>query len=204
MIWENYQKPAWSKGCQYPTCDIYFSLKMTCEKRYEVKKYRWSSHCGTTGSVESWECWETASLSSLAQWFNDLALPMQLRLKLQLGSDPWPGSSICRRVAKNGGKKKEKKRKKYWLIPETKPFSKRALLLSKDYCYFFMEWEPKLLLFCFVLSFCPFRATPTAYGDSQARGRIGAIAASLGHSHSNVGFALHLQPTPQPTTMPDP
>ena len=33
--------------------------------------------------------------------------------------------------------------------------------------------------------FCLFRATPAAYGSSQARGRIRAIAASLHHSHSN-------------------
>ena len=35
----------------------------------------------------------------------------------------------------------------------------------------------------FVLSF---RATPVAYGDSQAWGLIGAVAAGLHHSHSNV------------------
>ena len=33
--------------------------------------------------------------------------------------------------------------------------------------------------------FCFFRAAPTAYGGSQARGRIRAIAAGLHHSHSN-------------------
>ena len=32
-----------------------------------------------------------------------------------------------------------------------------------------------------------FRATPAAYGRSQARGRIGAAAAGLHHSHSNTG-----------------
>ena len=32
------------------------------------------------------------------------------------------------------------------------------------------------------------RAAPTAYGGSQARGQIGAVAASLHHSHSNVGI----------------
>ena len=32
-----------------------------------------------------------------------------------------------------------------------------------------------------------FRATPAAYGSSQARGRIGAAAAGLHHSHSNNG-----------------
>ena len=36
-----------------------------------------------------------------------------------------------------------------------------------------------------------------AYGSSQARGGIGATAASLHHSHSNAGSDLRLQPTPQ-------
>ena len=39
--------------------------------------------------------------------------------------------------------------------------------------------------------------TPVAYGSSQARGQIGTIAASLLHSHSNVGYELHLLPTSQ-------
>ena len=34
--------------------------------------------------------------------------------------------------------------------------------------------------------FCLFRAAPTAYGGSQARGPIGAVAAGLHHSYSNV------------------
>ena len=40
------------------------------------------------------------------------------------------------------------------------------------------------VLFCFLL----FRATPMAYGGSQARGP----AASLHHSHSNAGSEPHL------------
>ena len=43
-----------------------------------------------------------------------------------------------------------------------------------------------------------------AYGDSQARGLIGAVAAGLCQSHSNVGSELRLQPIPQLTAMPDP
>ena len=39
-----------------------------------------------------------------------------------------------------------------------------------------------LLGFCFVLFF---QVTLAAYGSSQARGQIGAAAASLHHSHSN-------------------
>ena len=49
-----------------------------------------------------------------------------------------------------------------------------------------------------------FRATPTVYGGSQARGRIGAAAAGLCHSHSNLELKLHLQPIPQLTAMPEP
>ena len=49
-----------------------------------------------------------------------------------------------------------------------------------------------------------FRAVPAAYGDSQARGRIGAVAAGLDHSPSNTGSKLRLQPTPQFTAMLDP
>ena len=53
--------------------------------------------------------------------------------------------------------------------------------------------------FCFVrlfVLFLLFRAIPTAYGGSQARDQIGAVAASLHHSHSNAGSKPCLQPTP--------
>ena len=39
----------------------------------------------------------------------------------------------------------------------------------------------------FFLVFCPFRAALAAYGGSQARGLIGAVAAGLHQSHSNAG-----------------
>jgi len=42
--------------------------------------------------------------------------------------------------------------------------------------------------FFFVFS----RVAPTAYGGSQARGLIGAVAASLRQSHSNAGSKLYL------------
>ena len=48
-------------------------------------------------------------------------------------------------------------------------------------------------------------AAPTvAYGGSQARGLIGAVAASLHHSLSYKGSEPRLRPTPQLTAMPDP
>ena len=46
------------------------------------------------------------------------------------------------------------------------------------------------IFFFFLLSvfvFCFLGAPLSAYGSSQARGRIGVTAASLHHSHSNVG-----------------
>ena len=51
--------------------------------------------------------------------------------------------------------------------------------------------------------FLLFRATSTAYGSSQARGRIGAAATGLHHSHSHAGSELCLRPTPQLTATPD-
>ena len=52
--------------------------------------------------------------------------------------------------------------------------------------------------------FCLFRATPRAHRGFQARGRIGAVATGLHHSHSNTRSELHLQPTSQLTATPDP
>ena len=43
-----------------------------------------------------------------------------------------------------------------------------------------------------------------AYGGSQARGLIRAVAAGLRHSHSNSGSEPHLRPTSQLTAIPDP
>ena len=53
----------------------------------------------------------------------------------------------------------------------------------------------------FFFFFFPFRATPAA---SQARGQIGAAAASLCHSQGNTRTKLHLRPTSQLVAMPDP
>ena len=43
-----------------------------------------------------------------------------------------------------------------------------------------------------------------ACGSSQARGRIGAAAPGLLHSHSSARPEPHLQPIPQLTAKPDP
>ena len=56
----------------------------------------------------------------------------------------------------------------------------------------------------FILFIYFFRATPAAYGGSQVKGRIGATAAGLHHSHSKAGSEPRLQPTPELTAMLDP
>ena len=57
-------------------------------------------------------------------------------------------------------------------------------------------WLP-FFFFFFHFSFCLLRATPAAHGSSQARDRMGAIAAGLHYIHSNVGSEPHLRPIPQ-------
>ena len=56
----------------------------------------------------------------------------------------------------------------------------------------------------YIFVFCLFRAATMDNGGSQARGLIGATAASLLHSYSKAGYEPCLQLTPQLTAMPDP
>ena len=71
-------------------------------------------------------------------------------------------------------------------IPST-PLNLPFLVLQRQLLF--------ILLFIYFSVF--FRATSTAYGDSQARGLIGAVATSLRQSHSNAGSKPRLQPTPR-------
>ena len=48
------------------------------------------------------------------------------------------------------------------------------------------------------------RAASAAYGGSQARSLIGAVATGLHQSHSNTRSELRLRPTPQLTATLDP
>ena len=71
----------------------------------------------------------------------------------------------------------------------------------------FENTEGKLIflrVFYFFYFFVFSRAALVAYGGSQAKGLIGAVAASLQNSHSNVGSKPPLQATPQLKTTPDP
>ena len=74
--------------------------------------------------------------------------------------------------------------------------------LRVDFRHFLLRFSESLC-FCFCL-FAISWAAPSAYGGSQARGRIGAVATGLRHSHSHVGSEPRLQPTPQLTATPDP
>ena len=56
----------------------------------------------------------------------------------------------------------------------------------------------------FFFVFCLFMAAPMAYEVSQVRGRIGAVAAGLCHSHSHAGSEPCLNYTSQLMVTPDP
>ena len=60
--------------------------------------------------------------------------------------------------------------------------SLKATQRQKEFGFFFV---------C-LFAFCLFRAVPTEYGGSQARGPIGVVAAGLHHSHSNARWEPHL------------
>ena len=70
----------------------------------------------------------------------------------------------------------------------------------------FVSTEPQQELqeFFFFGLFAFSRASPVAYGGSQARGLIGAVATGLCQSHSNAGSEPSLRPTPQLTATLDP
>ena len=76
-------------------------------------------------------------------------------------------------------------------------------LIGIQYNLILIYVNEDLLFFNFYV-FCLFRATPAACWGSQARGWIGAVATGRCQSHSNLGLALRLQPTPQLRAMLDP
>ena len=59
-------------------------------------------------------------------------------------------------------------------------------------------------IFYFLIFFVFSRAAPAAYGGSQARDLIRAVATGLHHSHSNAKSEPHLRPIPQLMAMLDP
>ena len=86
-----------------------------------------------------------------------------------------------------------------WKTKKKKQTSKTSdLHFSSLFCAFrlsFIHSLTQLILFYFI---CLFRAAPSAYGSSQARGQIRASAASLCHSHSNTRSEPQLAPKLDP------
>ena len=70
--------------------------------------------------------------------------------------------------------------------------------------FLFSEVLSIVLFFFFFCLFAISWAAPAAYGGSQARGPIEAVAIGLCQSHSNAGSEPHLRPTPQLMATPDP
>ena len=81
-------------------------------------------------------------------------------------------------------------------------FSGLLLIFLRDFIFSFYYSNIILSLLKFIYFF--FKAAPAAYGSSQARGQIGAAAASLHHSHGNTRFEPHLQPKLQLVAALDP
>ena len=65
---------------------------------------------------------------------------------------------------------------------------------------YLLKWRCWVFLFV-CLFVCLFRAVPAAYGGSQARGPIGAVATGLHQSHGNSRSPTHwVRPGIKPTT----
>ena len=77
------------------------------------------------------------------------------------------------------------------LVPDFSRNSFTFFLLSIGCGFVINGFHYFLFVFCFLL----FRTVPTAYGGSQARGHIRAVAAGLHHSHSRTRSELSLWPT---------
>lgn len=68
------------------------------------------------------------------------------------------------------------------------------------------QFFPGFFFFCLVFCFLFFRAAPTVYGSSQARGQIGGVAASLRQAMSmpDLSLVCKLHHSPLQHWIPDP
>ena len=71
-----------------------------------------------------------------------------------------------------------------------------SFIWKAEFSYLFTKDSNHHKNHCTFFFFSLFKATTTAYGGSQARGPIGAVAAGLHHSHSNMGSEPCVQTTP--------
>ena len=101
-------------------------------------------------------------------------------------------------------KKKDKKKKEEMAVYLSYPCFLCTHFQASDFLRMpdqddFLRLQIPVLSFFFCL-FAISWAAPAAYGGSQARGQIGAVATGLRQSHSNEGSEPHLRPTPQTYT----
>ena len=111
----------------FEECLIHGFSFMFAQEEHVIKILSRSSLCGAMGSASSLEHWDAASISSPAQWVRDPSLPW-----LQLRSDPWPGNSVCCKIAKKE-KKKKKVLSKYMYKTSFNEFNFKILLTRKHY-----------------------------------------------------------------------
>ena len=71
-----------------------------------------------------------------------------------------------------------------------------AILVGEQWHLIVLACNSLITLDAKHFSFCLFRATPMAYGSSQARGQIRAAAVGLRHGDSKGGSEPCLQPAP--------
>ena len=160
-----------------------------------------------------WGMFHILSLGSPleVQWVEDLALSLLwCRAPLRCGFDPWPWELSAR-----GGRGQNKSINKcqrcslidtqvhtalFLLLPPQEDHTPQPGFQVSPHEGLNSHLPTLLLLSFFVFS----GAALTAYGGSQAKGQIGAVAASLHQSHSNEGSEPRLGPTSQLTAMPDP
>ena len=89
-------------------------------------------------------------------------------------------------------------------MPRVWPKRKKIYVYSLGLLFFIYIIFNLIYLFIYFCLFAISWAAPAAYGGSQTRGLIGAVAAGLRQSHSNAGSEPHLRPTPQLMATPDP
>ena len=101
-------------------------------------------------------------------------------------------------------KKKKTEKKRLWFKVESSSTLRMHSKISQGRARLLLLLFIYLFIYLFIFVFCPFRSAPAAYGGSQTRGPVGAVAAGLHHSHSNARSKLRLRPIPQLTATHDP
>ena len=138
----------------------------------------------THGSCPSWGCWE--GQIGLTLTLQTVLPQCRWEFLLSISATPFPNLPF----------------------PSTSPHPIlviRLLLSPRNFCsHLSSSYQTFFIFTYFYLSSVFSRAAPTAYGVSQARGWIGAVAAGLHQSRSNAGSEPSLRPTPQLTATPDP